>query len=149
MTNSEPLTAVGWEVDRGTGTATLVEIETWYRKGYECEELLLSATGDFRVPSDGSLVDPREMLEDINPEMVICATKSQMTGEDCARMHSGGPLIISGRRSWEDDMVMGLLSFDTLECDGRNPTIFTSLSYYKDILPNHSFVSKPENIPEL
>ena len=149
MTNYEPLTAVGWEVDRGKGTATLVETETKYRTSYECEELLLSATGDFRVPSDGSLVDPREMLEDINPEMVICATKSQMSGEDCARMDSGGPLIISGRRSWEDDMVMGLLSLDAAECDGKSPTIFTSLSFYRNSMPNQSLVSKPENLPEL
>ena len=126
MTNFEPLTAVGWEVDRGTGTATLVETETWHRRSYsyECEGLLLSATGDFRVPSDGSLVDPKDMFDDIHPDQVICATKSQMTREDCTRMDSGGPLIISGRRSWEDDMVMGLLSFDAAECDGRNPTIF-------------------------
>ena len=149
MTNSEPLTAVGWEVDTGTGTATLVETEMWYRMSYECEYLLLSATGDFRVPSDGSLVDPKEMFDYIHPEQVICATKSQMTGEDCARMDSGGPLIISGRRSWEDDMVMGLLSFDATECNGNNPTFFTSLSYYKDILPSQSFVSKPENLPDI
>ena len=149
MTNFEPLTAVGWEVDRGTGTATLVEAETWYRMSYDCEELLLGAIGDFRVPSDGSLVDPREMLEDINPEKVICATKGQMTGEDCARMDSGGPLIISGRSSWEDDMVMGLLSFDTSECDGNNPTIFTALSYHRFDLPSQMLVSKPENLPDL
>ena len=151
MTNFEPLTAVGWEVDRGTGTATLVEAETWYRMSYYCEELLLGAIGDFRVPSDGSLVDPREMLEDINPEKVICATKGQMTGKDCARMDSGGPLIISGRSSWEDDMVMGLLSFDTSECDGSNPTIFTALSYHRLDLSKveHMFVSKLENLPDL
>ena len=149
MTNFEPLTAVGWEVDRGTGTATLVEAETWYRMSYDCEELLLGAIGDFRVPSDGSVVDPREMLEDINPEKVICATKGQMTGEDCARMDSGGPLIISGRSSWEDDLVMGLLSFDTSECDGNNPTIFTALSYHRFDLPRQMLVSKPENLPGL
>ena len=151
MTNFEPLTAVGWEVDRGTGTATLVEAETWYRMSYYCEELLLGAIGDFRVPSDGSLVDPREMFEDANPEMAICATKGQMTGEDCARMDSGGPLIISGRRSWEDDLIMGLLSFDTSECDGNNPTIFTALSYYRLDLRDveHMFVSKPENHPKI
>ena len=149
MTIYEPLTAVGWEVDRGTGTATLVETDMWYRMSYECEELLLSATGDFRVPSDGSLVDPRQMLEDINPEKVICATKSQMSGEDCARMDSGGPLIISGRRSWEDDMVMGLLSFDASECNGKNPTIFTSLSYHRGRLPSQSLVYKIENLPNI
>ena len=149
MTNYEPLTAVGWEVDRGTGAATLVETETWHRKSYtyECEELLLSATGDFRVPSDGSLVDPKEIFDDINPEQVICATKSRMTGDDCMRMDSGGPLIISGRRFWEDDMVMGLLSFDTTECNGKNPSIFTSLSYLRRSLPNQDFVVKPENLP--
>ena len=149
MTNFEPLTAIGWEVDRGTGTATLVEAETWYRMSYYCEELLLGAIGDFRVPSDGSLVDPREMLEDINPEKVICATKGHMTGEDCARMDSGGPLIISGRSSWEEDMVMGLLSFDTSECDGSNPTIFTALSYHRFDLPSQMLVSKPENLPDI
>ena len=151
MTNFEPLTAVGWEVDRGTGTATLVEAETWYRMSYDCEELLLGAIGDFRVPSDGSLVDPREMLEDINPGKFICATKGQMTGEDCARMDSGGPLIISGRSSWEDDMMMGLLSFDTSECDGNNPTIFTALSYHRLDLRavEHMFVSKPDNHPKI
>ena len=149
MTNFEPLTAVGWEVDRGTGTATLVEAETWYRMSYDCEELLLGAIGDFRVPSDGSPVDPREMLEDINPGKVMCATKGQMTGEDCARMDSGGPLIIGGRSSWEDDMVMGLLSFDTSECDGSNPTIFTALSYHRFDLPRQVLVSKKENLPDL
>ena len=149
MTNFEPLTAVGWEVDRGTRTATLVETEMWYRMSYYCEELLLTASGDFRVPSDRSLVDPRKMLEDINPEKVICATKSPMRGGDCERMDSGGPLIISGRSSWEDDMVMGLLSFDTTKCNGKNPTIFTSLSYHRAILPSQSFVSKLENLPDI
>ena len=149
MTNFEPLTAVGWEVDRGTGTATLVEAETWYRMSYDCEELLLGAIGDFRVPSDGSVVEPREMFEDINPEKVICATKGHMTGEDCARMDSGGPLIISGRSSWEDDLVMGILSFDTSKCGGNNPTIFTALSYYRFDLPSQMLVSKPENLPDI
>ena len=149
MTNFEPLTAVGWEADRDTGTATLVETETWFRKSYYCEELLLNASGDFRVPSDGSLVDPRNMLEDINPDKVICATKSVMRGDDCATMDSGGPLIISGRNSWKDDMIMGLLSFDTTECNGLNPTIFTSLSYLGGSLPSQSFVSKVENLPNI
>ena len=150
MTNYEPLTAVGWEVDRGTGTATLVETETWYRTSYKCEELLLSAIGDFRVPSDGSpVMDPGDMFDYIKPEQVTCATKSQMSREDCARMDSGGPLIISGRSSWKDDMVMGLLSFDATECDGKNPTFFTSLSYYRRSLPSQSFVSKPGNLPNI
>ena len=150
MTNFEPLTAVGWEVDTDTGTATLVETETWYsRSYYYCEELLRTSRGNFRVPTstDGSLVDPRKMLEDINLEMVICATKSPMAEDDCARMDSGGPLIISGRSSWEDDFIMGVLSFDTTECNGKNPTIFTSLSYLGGSLPAQSLVSKVENHP--
>ena len=147
MTNNEPLTAVGWEVDGASGTAMLVETDVWYRMSYDCEGLLLEATGDFRVPSDGSLIDPRDMFEHTRPEEVICAIKSQMAGDDCAGMDSGGPLIISGRRSWGEDMMMGLLSFDTMECDGKTPTIFTALSYYRFELPRQSLVSKPENLP--
>jgi len=103
-----------------------------YAAGWEPENSLNQAQVLFREPIPCS--NQYEELFD-NDGKYISITGGQMcasgVGDQICQGYSGAPLMVRGD-TWEDDIVVGILSFSTEGC--VLPAIFSDVAFHKDEL---------------